>query len=258
MLRAFGPAGEVSTELFSPSSYVYQDECLVAAGTMACWDVAYALDDLSNRWLNDRPQLVDGTFRNVLPPASDGERIFGLVFGISTYDVAALDLRTGEQAWRSAVARSTAGQVELIVGGPIFVGGRLVIYLSVHRESGPDGQLEAFGRNGERVWSYAAPRTRTPREVFDTLATHVAGEAGLVYLATGETLHAVNVETGEARWTAPLGVGVNEPQLNISPLGDLAVRTDQGDVLVVATESRGPARSAWPVPLHDPMGTNAR
>jgi hypothetical protein len=256
MLRAFGPGGTLATALHTPSSYVWEDECLVASATVACWDVAYALGDLSDLWFHASPQLLDGTLRHVLPPASDGERVYGVLFGISTYEVAAVDLRTGEQAWRTSVARSTLGQTDLLVGGPILVEDRLVTYLSTHRESGPDGQLEAFDLDGERIWSYPAARTSTAREIFDTDATHVAGDAGLVYLATGETLHAVGVETGEGRWAVSLGVGVNEPRLNISPLGDLALRTDDGDVLVVATESLGPARSAWPVPFHDPMATN--
>lgn len=255
--RAGGGADRVQLE--EVSSYVWADECLVADRGALCWNVAYDLDDLSLRYYRDPPTLLDGTLRNITQPAFDGERLWTLRFGISTYDVVAISPRTGETLVRAPVARTTAGQSDAIMS-PVVIGaaGEIVVYFTGRRASGPDGQLRAFSpEDGSELWSYSAPRTGRAN-VFSVDSSIAIGDANVAYLAVGELVHAVVVSNGTGRWTAG-GVGdVNDPDIQISPLGDVAVLNTDNTLNVLATESRAIARSPWPVAGGDPSGTYAR
>ncbi len=254
--RAGGGADRVRLE--EVSSYVYEGECLVAAGAARCWNVGYDLADMRLLYYRDPPRLIDGTFRHVTQPAFDGERLWTLRFGISTYDLVANDAGSGEEVSRVPLARTTRGQREVIASPPVIgAGGEVLVYFSGYREAAPRGQLQAFSADGEPLWSYTAERSGS-RDVFGTTSMIAIGDANVAYLAVGETLHAVVVSNGAPRWAvADLG-DVNDPMLQISPLGDVAVLNDADVLQVVATESLAVGRSRWPVAGGDPQATYSR
>ncbi|RLB56877.1 MAG: hypothetical protein DRJ42_02100 [Deltaproteobacteria bacterium] len=260
--RAGGGSDRVVLE--EPSSFLWNDECLVDAGgrgAVLCWNVAYELTSLTRRYYRNPPALIDGTLRNITQPAFDGARLWSLRYGISTYELIGLDARSGEMAVRQSVARTTSGQTNAIMGPPVIgPRGEVLVYFNGSRATGADGQLHAFsGDDGDPLWSYPAPRIRgsgTGR-VFSVTSNLAVGDAGVVYLAVGESLHGVAVVGGERRW-ATSGLGdVNDPELQISPLGDIAVRTGETTVTIVATESRGVGPTPWPVAGGGPSATYA-
>jgi hypothetical protein len=254
--RAGGGTDRVRLE--EVSSYVYDDECLVGGGAALCWNVAYDLSDMSLRYYRDPPRIIDGTFRNITQPAYDGDRIWTLRFGISNYDLVANSTEGGEEVVRVPLARTTRGQVDTIMSPPVIgAAGEVLVYFTGHREGDLPGQLQAFSRDGEPLWNYIVDRTNS-RDVFTTDSMIAIGDANVAYLAVGDGLHAVVVSNGTPRWST-FGLGdVNDPMVQISPLGDVAV-LNEGDVLhVVATESLAVGRTPWPVAGGNPQATYAR
>jgi len=257
--RAGGSSDRVQLE--EESSYVWDEECLVGGGAALCWNVGYDLDDLDRRYYHDPPRLLDGTLRNITQPAFDGERIWTQVFGISTYELIATSIFAGRRTVRTPLARTTRGQTDTIISPPVIgVEGEVLVYFSGHREIGPDGQLQAFTPDGEALWSYPANRTRRPGSIgiFGTTSSIAIGDANVAYLAVGDAVHAVVVSTGIGRWTSS-GLGdVNDPELSISPLGDIAILDAEDTLHIIATESRTVARTPWPVAGGGPALTYAR
>ena len=141
------------------------------------------------------------------------------------------------------------------MGGPIVgAGGVIYVYVHIHRDDGPPGQLQALRPDGSRTWTFTAPATRTD---YNRFATHVVGDAGVVYLGVGRAVSAVG-EDGRLRWSLAVPEGVNASAPVLSPTGDLAVHTDDDQLLMIATESRGSARTAWPSSNGDSRNANAR
>jgi outer membrane protein assembly factor BamB len=240
------------------SSYVWDGECVVADTGALCWNVAYDLDDLERRYYRDPPLILDGTLRHITEPAFDGERLWTLRFGISTYDLVAQSTRTGEEVVSTRIARTSAGQSQAIMSPPVIgAGGEVLVYFSGSRADGPAGQLEAFSSRGDRLWSYAAPRSAGP-DVFRTTSSIAIGDANVAYLAVGATVHAVVVSTGAPRWTLMVLGVLNDPDLQISPLGDIAVIDDTDRLIVIATEALTVGRTPWPVAGGRPSATYAR
>lgn len=230
------------------------NECAVRGRVVACLDRAF---DLARRRLlwSQREEILDGTLRHPLPPAVDGDRIYVAMFGLSSYLLVAREVATGRELWRTALARSTRGQVDLLMGGPVVGrGGTIYVYLNVHRSDGGTGRLMAVRPDGRIAWSFAAAATRTDYQRF---ATHALGDAGVIYLGVGTRLRAID-EDGRARWEREFREGVNASAPVVSVTGDLAVHTDDDQLVVVATESHGPAATAWPVVNGDLRNANAR
>ena len=231
------------------------NECAVAGTVVGCLDTA--LDLAGGRRLWSQPyEILDGTLRLPLPPAIDGDRLYVAFFGLSSYVLVAKELRTGRSIWRLDLARSTLGQVDLLMGAPVIgADGTVYVYLNVHRGGGgASGELVAVRRDGSRAWGFGASATRTDYQRF---ATHAVGRAGVIYLAVGRALYAVG-EDGRQRWTLAIPEGANASAPVLSPNGDLALHTDDDRLLVVATESAGAAPSAWPLTGGDARNGNAR
>ena len=230
------------------------NECAVSGTVVGCLDTA--LDLAAGRRLWSEPyEILDGTLRHALPPAIDGDRIYVAFFGLSSYVLLARGLRTGRVIWRLDLARSSRGQVELLMGAPVIgADGTVYVYVNVHRGAGARGELVAVRRDGSRAWGFAATATRTD---YQRYATHAVGRAGLIYLAVGRALYAVG-EDGRQRWTLAIPEGANASAPVLSPNGDLALHTDDDRLLVVATESAGAAPSAWPLTGGDARNGNAR
>ena len=228
------------------SSFVWSEECLVSGPRAACHNIAYDRGSLEQDWIRENPRIVDGTLRNIVMPASDGERMWTVRFGISTYELVAHDLSTGREELSTLIARSTSGQVDMVVSPPVLSpSGVVFTYVHVRREAGGTGALEAFSLMGEPMWSVPAPATE---EVFGTDGNLLVGRNGIVYLAVGSTVCARGTTDGEAHWCLELDVDFNEPQINLSPNGDLFVRSAAEALYVIRTASPGLAPSPWPAP----------
>jgi outer membrane protein assembly factor BamB len=264
LYRTRAGGGSDRVQLEEVSSFVWDGECLLAAGAAYCWNVAYDLGDggdLSLLFHRDPPRLIDGGLRGISQPAFDGRLLWSLVYGISTYEVVAIDPRTGEEVIRHPLARTTRGQTDM-VASPVVIGpsGEVLVYFSGHRTDGPDGQLHALSpEDGSELWSYPAPRSPRPRGgVFSTTSSLAVGDANVVYLAVGEGVHAVVVSNGVGRWVASSVGDMNEPELQISPLGDIAALNAGGQLYIIVTESLTVARSPWPVAGGGPSASYAR
>lgn len=250
--------GDRRVRLETPSSFVYDGECGLTGGLAACWNVAYDRRTLDRRWFESTARLVDGTFRHILPPAFDRERAWSIEFGISTYRLVAVDLASGDRTVEATIMRTSSGQTELLIGPPVVTErGDVAVYVHGTRDTSPRGALELFAADGTQRWTFPAARAArsTPAggAVFSGEATHLVGRAGIVYLAMGNSVYAVDAIDGSERWRLE-GLGdVNEPGVNLSPNGDLYVRDAEGTLLAIATESFGLAASPWPIP-----GGNAR
>lgn len=251
--RVDSTGGVRSVALPEETTYVYEDECFALADTIGCVDVAFDRESLTQLFRTPSPRLIDGTFRHPLPPASDGALTYVVEYGISTYRLRVRETRTGAERALVTLARSTRGQSNLLVGPPVLTeGGLVVLYLSTHRDDGEaPGQLEAFTRDGAPAWSFAAPRTRRREDPYDGIysgeATHVAGR-GAIYLAVGASVYAIDDRDGALLWQLE-GLGdLNEPGTNLSPNGELYVRSVDGVLTAIRTASPGLARSSWPAP----------
>lgn len=218
------------------------NECTVRGSTVACLDRAFDL--ATRRLLWTRPEeILDGTPRHPLPPAIDGDRVYVAMFGLSSYLLVARDIATGRELWLAELARSVRGQVDLLMGAPVVgPNGMILAYVNVHRSDGGTGRLIAVRPDGRIARSLAAPATRTNYQRF---ATQTVDDDGVVYLGVGRAVRAVSAE-GRLLWELGEPEGVSESAPVLAPAGDLAVHTDDVQLLVIATGSRGAARVPWP------------
>ncbi len=243
-----------------PSSFVWADECAVFAGAATCFSIAFDRAPLGVRWQVAAPTLIDGTLRHVTPPATDGTRMWAVMYGISTYDLVAIELATGARTVRVPLMRTSAGQSELLLGPAVVAeDGTVIVY---RHGSGVSGALSAHRADGSERWVFAAARARRSGSaggaIFDHDATHLVGRGGLVYLAMGDTVAAVRIEDGSSAWRLDGLPDVNEPAINLSPNGDLYVLDAERTLYAIATGSAGLAASPWPIPGGDHRLAHAR
>lgn len=190
----------------------------------------------------------------MLAPAFDGARMWSVEYGVSTYRLVAVDVASGVRAVETMIMRTSSGQTELLIGPPVVTSrGDVAVYVHGTREP-PRGALEVYAPDGARRWTFVAPRAprSTPAggAVFSGEATHLAGRAGVLYLAMGDAVYAIDEDSRE-RWRVE-GLGdLNEPGVNLSDNGDLYVRDADGALTAIATESAGLAASPWPIPGGD-------
>lgn len=239
----------------TPSSFVWDGECAVFADAPTCWNIGFRFDPLDRAWLEGRPRLIDGTLRNIVPPAFDGRRMWSIEYGISTYELVAVDVRDGDRVIREPLMRTSSGQTELLLGSPVIAeDGSVILY---RHGSGVPGALEKRSSSGELEWTASAPRVRrgTPAggAIFSNEALHLVGRGGLVYLAVGASVYALELRDGSLVWRIDGLTDLNESAINLHRNGDLYV-LDRGETLhAIVTASAGLAPSPWPIP-----GGNAR
>ncbi|MCA9608302.1 MAG: PQQ-binding-like beta-propeller repeat protein, partial [Myxococcales bacterium] len=233
------------------------EECIGSGDVMLCYGGAYRLPDGAPIWTHSSTELVDGTFRHVVPPATDGRRLYAIVYGISSYWFDAIDRSDGSRIFRVPLMHTTRGQNDLRLGRPLIdADGSIYVYANGHRDDAPyTGALIAFDRDGAERWRFVADASL---QEFFLHATHVLGDAGLVYLAIGDGVHALDTRDGTEVWALPTERAVNTPQIALGPGGDLLVHTDDDELLVIATESTGLAAAPWPAPAGDLRNANAR
>lgn len=248
-------AGERRDELALPSSpFVWKDECIIIGQGVACYQIAIDASPLSVRWeQTTRPHIVDGTLRNIVPPATDGRRLWTIEWGIFTYDLVAVDIETGERVVRVPFLR-TSNANDLLLSPPVITeSGNILVY---RRASIVPGALMSYTAEGEIRWMVPvtpSPDERPSRTVSTNVATHLLGAGGIVYLAMGTSVIALDEEDGSEVWRLE-GLGnVNQGAVNLSPNGDLYVRNANGTLYAITTGSRGLANTPWPIP-----GGNAR
>ncbi|MGF1465418.1 MAG: PQQ-binding-like beta-propeller repeat protein [Sandaracinaceae bacterium] len=234
-----------------------QEECGATRDALYCFDVAYRLATGEELWRREGGELIDGVIRKVVGPALADGRAYVVLYGISAYDFVAVELETGRLVFRVPLMRTTQGQADLRIGRPV-VGEDGTVYVYAHGTrtgAPPPGRLTAFDPDGSERWVFGAPATSRAFFVHDT---HLVGDAGLVYLAIGEAVSAVEAATGALRWRLAVPERVDTAHVTLSRAGDLAVRTNDDQLIVIATESRGLARSPWPAPAGSVRQANDR
>jgi PQQ-like domain len=249
-----------------------EEECAAFGTRLACQSVAFDSATLRSLWATDALELIDGTTRHSVNPASDGERLYSLVYGVSTYFIRATRVDTGEQVWARDLGPSPSGQFGLATGGPIIgEDGAIYVYIAYSKqpvtrpvghvdevvEPGEDlGWLIAFEATGEERFRDAAPHGGFAD--YDEHATHLAGDDGAIYFATAKGVFAVDARDGSARWQRMDLGRIDNPRLTLSPDGDLLVQTASDELIYLATDAHGAADSPWPLPGGDRRNLNAR
>jgi outer membrane protein assembly factor BamB len=249
-LTVFDVSGAV---IASYPTFSNDTSCAIKGRIVGCFDRALDLDARRMLW-SGPTEIIDGTFRHATPSAIAGGRIYTGVYGISTYQFVARELRTGREIFRTTLLKSSRGQFDLLFGAPVIdASGTAFVYLSAHDGGAPRGRLFAVRRDGTIEWTYEAT---TPRERYFEYGTHVAGNGDIVYLAIGTALHAID-RGGRMRWRTTIpSTSTASPVL--SPNGDLALHTDDDQLVVIATESAGVANSEWPALGGDERNANMR
>ena len=253
-LDAFDLAGRHTLHVDNWSNV---NECAITGNILACLDHALDLDTGRVLWGSDNFEIIDGTLRHALPPAIDTERgrIYVAMFGISSYLLVAHDLATGREIFRTTLATSNQGQRGLLMGAPVIDNhGVVYVYVNVSSVAGDGGHLYAVTPEGARSSFWAATSTR---QDFTHTATHLLGRGGQMYFAVANALERINV-AGGGGWHLSIPEGVNDPELALSTNGNLAVHTDDDQLLVVVTDSPGNLDSPWPAPGGSAHNANAR
>ena len=242
--------GAVDTvRLASPSSFVWDGECALAGGLTACWNVAY--EGTTQRWIRESPRIIDGTLRHVVPPAFDGRRLWTVRYGISSYQLVAIDAATGATDVEVGFMSTLSGQSELLIGPPVVVAdGSILVYA---HGTGHEGALRLHGPDGLERWRLAFPRTRrsTPAggAIFSDEATHLVGRSGIAYLGMGDVVAAIDLESRSVLWQVAGLVDVNEPGINLARNGDLYVLDHERRLHAIATGVPGGLEATpWPIP----------
>ena len=259
-LLAFAGDGALLVDL--PDVRADHEECALALDgtTIVCYDVAFDLFEDAPRWEGGGDRLVDGTLRHVVPPALANGLLHTVVYGVSTYRFVTRDAATGDTVVREALGPSSLGQSDLRIGAPVVgVDGTVYVYLNIHRENELHrGELMALDPvDGSRRWTHLADATE---QDFFRHATHTLGTGSRLYFAIGSEVSALDAQSGEVVWQrTDLGTAFNHAGPVLSPNGDLAVRSDDDRLFVLATDSiGGSAPSEWPAPGGDRRNANAR
>lgn len=132
-------------------------------------------------------------------PALAGDAVY---VGTDGQAFHAVDARTGEERWTTALERDLHDSSPTVADGTVYVGtaGDSPATASENDGEGVDrsGALFALdSETGERLWSF---------EVADWISTAPAVVDGLVYFGDDAgTVRALDAETGEERWSFPVG-----------------------------------------------------
>jgi outer membrane protein assembly factor BamB len=248
-----------------------EDECAAFGTRLGCYSATFDIPTLDVVWNTSALDLIDGTTRHVVSPASDGERLYSLVFGVSNYTFVASSLQTGARLWSRELGPSPDGQSGLVTGGPIIgENGLIYVYIAYSKlpvtrvvgdidevvTPGKDlGWLIAFDDQGNERWRHDAPQSVTE---YREHATHLAGDDGLIYLGISSGVFALDANTAEVRWQRTDLGRIRTPRLAMSPNGDLLVQVEDNRLYYLATGAHGLAVSPWPAPGGDRRALNSR
>lgn len=234
-------------------AFVWPEECSIFGNQINCFDVAFDLDTLEEDW-RQTERIIDGTLRNVIFPARVGrDRFATLLFGVSTYELVVRNIADGTRAWRETLVNSDRGQVGLFYGAPVVAQSRRII---TYLHAGGSGFLRAHEPDGPQVWSFGADANL---QEFNRHATHTAGAAGIIYLAAGSSVRAVEDRQEVTELWARHDLGeFHGISITLSPNSDLVVVNDLRELMIIATQSGGPATTGWPSLGGGPRNTYAR
>ena len=102
-----------------------------------------------------------------------------------------------------------------------------------------------YGKSGAVKWEYETGDSVT--------STPAIGSAGIVYFGSRDgKIYALDENNGAKKWEFKTGARIHSSPV-ISPDGTLYIGSGDGKVYAIATSSKGPAKSPWP--MH---GQNAR
>jgi outer membrane protein assembly factor BamB len=249
-----------------------EEECAAFGTRLGCYSEAFDTPTLDVVWSTNELDLIDGTTRHVVNPASDGERLYSLAYGVSNYRFVATSLQTGARLWSRELGPSPSGQSGLVTGGPVIgENGLVYVYIAYSKlpvtritgdidevvEPGKDfGWLIAFDDQGNERWRHEAPHPSFAE--YREHATHLAGDDGLIYLAISSGVFALDANTGEVRWQRTDLGRIRTPRLSMSPNGDLLVQVVGEGLYYLATGAHGLAVSPWPAPGGDRRNLNSR
>ena len=248
------------------------DECAAFGTRLGCYSAAFDTATLEVLWSTSALDLIDGTTRHVVSPASDGERLYSVAFGVSNYTFVATSVRTGARLWSRELGPSPDGQNGLVAGGPVIgENGLIYVYIAYSKlpvtrvvgdvrevvEPGKDfGWLIAFDDQGNERWRHEAPNASFSE--YREHATHLAGDDGLIYLGISSGVFALDANTAEVRWQRTDLGRIRTPRLSMSPNGDLFVQAEGDRLYYLVTAAHGLAVSPWPAPGHGSCWTPAR
>jgi outer membrane protein assembly factor BamB len=157
----------------------------------------YALDPESGKALGAYPPAV---------PCSNGVAYTGSMDGF----LQAKDIVGARVLWTRRLLR--ASQFDNLEWSPVTIDGN-VLYFALASTGPPDsrnfaGRIIALdAATGRSRWSYAVP---------DTLFTAPVAAAGMVYVASGYNLYALNAATGQLQWIrSSRSQGFGQPVVNL-------------------------------------------
>ena len=251
-----------------------EEECAAFGSVLGCYSASYDTGSLEALWTTSSLELPDGTTRHLVNPASDGDTLYTIVYGVSSYHAVARSMRSGEMRWRHALGPSPSGQNGLRTGGPVIGEGGLVhFYIAymklaetrligdVLEEVTPAvryGWVISYDNSGAERWRLDVAEENS-WSVYDEHAMLVAGRGDILYFGGQRVVMALDGQTGATLWRRDdLGLSFT-PRVALSPNGDLLVQTRDERLHLLATESAGGAAdSPWPAPGGDRRNLNAR
>lgn len=244
-------------ETMVPSTYFFPNECLLAGRAVHCWDVGFD-DALRLAYQRTPTRSASVEFAaGASQVAFDGERLWSLGLGARRAALFSMNVGTAEvERWPTGVSPMFDPDTGWIAA-PVVASDGTLLFVEGYEEGGrPQATLFALARDGSARWSFvSSPMVAPAAGVVDSMIA--VGDAEVVYLALDRAITAIDLRSAEVRWNTPPLVGRDAPDLQMSSLGDLALRALDGTLVVVASESRSLAASPWPIAGADPGATFA-
>ena len=157
--------------------------------------------------------------------------------GSTKSKIYALDSKTGEQKW----FYQTKGN--MVDADPV-IGTDGTVYVS----SGDSFMYALDGKTGEKKWEFEANQWRS--------RSAAIGTDGTVYYGTDDySVYALNGKTGAKLWEFPTG-SIIQTSPALSQDGTLFIASNDYHLYAIKTDSKGLAKSPWPMSGQNNQRTN--
>jgi len=212
---------------------------------------AYSIVDGSVKWKTDRKRSIGRVNYTGSPAlASDGTLyVVGAQGGPSSTskaEIHALDGKTGQKKWKfvtHGASKFGASDSSGFCASPV-IGSDGIVYVSAS-----DSIMYALdGKTGEKKWTFAAKQWLSESAAI--------GSDGTVYYGTDDySVYALNGKTGAKLWEFPTGSIIKtSPALSLN--GTLFIVSLDKHLYAIKTDSRGLAKSPWPMSGQNNQRTN--